>query len=69
MPFTYNSIVGCALLTTALSFYAVSCLNMCIELKVFIVLVSGSSVLSFVPVVHFSIPHCHIVSLVFPLIS
>ena len=32
-----------------------------------IVLVSGSSVLSFVSVAHISIPHCHIVSLVCPL--
>jgi hypothetical protein len=40
---------------------------MCIELKVCIILVSGSSVLSFVPVAHISIPHSHIISLVCPL--
>jgi len=49
--------------------YVASCVNMCIELKVFIVLVSGSYILSFVSIAHISIPHCHIVSLVCPLFN
>jgi len=56
--FTYHSSV---------LYVASCCLNMCLELKVFIVLVSGSSVLSFVSFFHISSPHSHIVSLVCPL--
>jgi len=48
-------------------YVASCCVNMCVELKVFTFLVSGSSILSFVSVAHISIPDCHIVSLVCPL--